>query len=51
MANNIGSYKFETKLFFPEEIFYKIIEVRLSKVNEILEEEYNNRVKKKYPWS
>ncbi len=48
---DIGSYKFETKLFFPEDIFYKIIEVRLSKVNEILEEEYKNRVKRKYPWN
>jgi len=51
MANDIGSYKFETKLFFPEDIFYKIIEVRLSKVNEILEKEYKNRVKRKYPWN
>ncbi len=51
MANDIGSYKFETKLFFPEDIFYKIIEVRLSKVNEILKEEYKNRVKRKYPWN
>ena len=51
MAYDIGSYKFETKLFFPEDIFYKIIEVRLSKVNEILEEEYKNRVKIKYPWN
>ncbi len=48
---DIGSYKFETKLFFPEDFFYKIIEVRLSKVNEILEKEYKNRVKRKYPWN
>ena len=51
MTNDIGSYKFKTKLFFPEDIFYKIIEVKLSKVNEILEEEYKNRVKRKYPWN
>ena len=48
---DLGSYKFETSHFFPKNIFYKITEVRLNKINEILTEQYENRVKRKYPWN
>jgi len=53
LADNysLGSYKFEVNRFFPKTIFFKITEVRLNRVTEILREEYNNREKRKLPWN
>jgi len=48
---NIGSYKFEVNQFFPEELFYKITDIRLNNIHEVLSHEYNNRIKRKLPWN
>lgn len=46
----LGSYRFKTRRFLPEKIFYMITELKKDGVNEILEQEYKNRVKRALPW-
>ena len=46
----LGSYRFKTRRFLPEKIFFMITEAKRSNINEILKEEYKNRVKRKLPW-
>ncbi|MFX1357600.1 MAG: hypothetical protein ACFFA8_09955 [Promethearchaeota archaeon] len=48
---NIGSYKFEVNQFFPEDLFYKITDIRISNIQDILQREYNNRIRRKLPWN
>ena len=46
----LGSYRFKTRRFLPEKIFYMITEAKRSNVNEILSWEYKNRIKREQPW-
>jgi DhnA family fructose-bisphosphate aldolase class Ia len=46
----LGSYRFKTRRFLPEKIFYMITEAKRSNVSEILSWEYKNRVKREQPW-
>jgi len=46
----LGSYRFKTRRFLPEKIFYMITDEKKNNVNQILDEEYKNRVKRKQPW-
>ncbi len=46
----IGSFRFKTRRFLPEKIFYMITEEKKKNSN-ILAEEYKNRVKREKPWS
>lgn len=46
----LGSYRFKTRRFLPEKIFYMITEEKKNNINEILREEYRNRVKRPHPW-
>lgn len=46
----LGSYRFKTRRFLPEKIFYMITDLKKGNVEEILEQEYKNRVKRQDPW-
>jgi DhnA family fructose-bisphosphate aldolase class Ia len=46
----LGSYRFKTRRFLPEKIFYMITEIKKKNVNKILREEYKNRVRRPQPW-
>ena len=46
----LGSYRFKTRRFLPEKIFYMITEQKKNKINGILKQEYKNRVKREQPW-
>ncbi|MHA1688643.1 MAG: Cgl0159 family (beta/alpha)8-fold protein [Promethearchaeota archaeon] len=46
----LGPYRFKTRRFLPEKIFYMITEKKKSNFSEILKEEYANRVKRERPW-
>ncbi|MBD3255738.1 MAG: TIM barrel protein [Candidatus Lokiarchaeota archaeon] len=46
----LGSYRFKTRRFLPEKIFYMITEAKRSGIGEILEQEYKNRIKRPMPW-
>ncbi|MCJ7650266.1 MAG: hypothetical protein MUP85_16780, partial [Candidatus Lokiarchaeota archaeon] len=44
----LGSYRFKTRRFLPEKIFYMISD---EKKNNIIKQEYKNRVKRTQPWN
>ncbi|MHA1671338.1 MAG: Cgl0159 family (beta/alpha)8-fold protein [Promethearchaeota archaeon] len=44
----LGSYRFKTRRFLPEKIFYMISD---QKKNNIIKQEYKNRVKRTQPWN
>jgi DhnA family fructose-bisphosphate aldolase class Ia/sugar phosphate isomerase/epimerase len=46
----LGSYRFKTRRFLPEKIFYMITEVKKKNISKILREEYKNRVRRPQPW-
>ncbi|MFX0060170.1 MAG: class I fructose-bisphosphate aldolase [Candidatus Hodarchaeota archaeon] len=46
---NIGSYKFEVYQFFPEDLFYKITDLRLTNIHKVLPREYENRIRRNFP--
>jgi len=46
----LGSYRFKTRRFLPEKIFYMITDEKRNNVSEILAAEYKNRVKRTHPW-
>ena len=46
----LGSYRFKTRRFLPEKIFYMITEEKKNNIDQILAEEYRNRVKRPHPW-
>jgi len=46
----LGSYRFKTRRFLPEKIFYMITEQKKNNINLILKEEYKNRIKREHPW-
>ncbi len=46
----LGSYRFKTRRFLPEKIFYMITKEKMNNVNEILMDEYKKRVKRERPW-
>lgn len=46
----LGSYRFKTRKFLPEKIFYMITEEKKQNPKGLLAEEYKNRVKKERPW-
>jgi len=45
----LGSYRFKTRRFLPEKIFYMITDYRLNR-QEILKEEMKARLRRKKPW-
>ena len=47
----LGSYRFKTRRFLPEKIFYMITDQKKNKINGILREEYKNRVRREQPWA
>ncbi|MHA1281641.1 MAG: Cgl0159 family (beta/alpha)8-fold protein [Promethearchaeota archaeon] len=46
----LGSYRFKTRRFLPEKIFYMITELKKNNIDEILFNEYQERVKREHPW-
>ncbi|MHA1343145.1 MAG: class I fructose-bisphosphate aldolase, partial [Promethearchaeota archaeon] len=44
------AYRFKTRRYLPEKIFYMITEEKKNNINKILAEEYNNRIKRDHPW-
>ncbi|MHA1291837.1 MAG: Cgl0159 family (beta/alpha)8-fold protein [Promethearchaeota archaeon] len=46
----LGAYRFKTRRYLPEKIFYMITEEKKNNINKILAEEYNNRIKRDHPW-
>ncbi len=47
----LGSYRFKTRRFLPEKIFYMITDEKRNNISEILAEEYKNRVKRENPFA
>ena len=47
----LGSYRFKTRRFLPEKIFYMITDEKRNGISKKLEEEYKNRVKREKPWN
>ncbi len=47
----LGSYRFKTRSFLPEKIFYMITEMKKGNFNEILKKEYEGRIKRARPWN
>ncbi|MBD3194754.1 MAG: hypothetical protein GF317_06850 [Candidatus Lokiarchaeota archaeon] len=46
----LGSYRFKTRRFLPEKIFYMITEEKQNSIGDILREEYKNRKRRAHPW-
>ncbi|MHA1148965.1 MAG: Cgl0159 family (beta/alpha)8-fold protein [Promethearchaeota archaeon] len=47
----LGSYRFKTRRFLPEKIFYMITDEKKNNIDMILAEEYKNRIKREHPWN
>ena len=47
----LGSYRFKTRRFLPEKIFYMISDQRKNNIGSLLKQEYKNRVKRTHPWN
>ncbi len=46
----LGSYRFKTRRFLPEKIFYMITDEKKKNINKILRQEYKNRIRRPQPW-
>jgi len=46
----LGSYRFKTRRYLPEKIFFMITDEKKSNINMVLAGEYKTRVKRKKPW-
>jgi DhnA family fructose-bisphosphate aldolase class Ia/sugar phosphate isomerase/epimerase len=46
----LGSYRFKTRRYLPEKIFYMITDEKKSNISMVLAGEYKTRVKRKRPW-
>ncbi|MBY9018925.1 MAG: hypothetical protein KGD66_08850 [Candidatus Lokiarchaeota archaeon] len=47
----LGSYRFKTRRFLPEKIFYMISDQKRNNIGNLLKQEYKNRVKRTQPWN
>lgn len=46
----LGSYRFKTRRFLPEKIFYMISNQKKNNMKSVLNQEYKNRKKREKPW-
>ena len=51
LKDALGSYRFITKRFFPEKIFYMISDQKQKINRKLLNQEYENRVRRTQPWN
>lgn len=51
LKDALGSYRFKIKRFFPEKIFYMISDQKQKINRKLLNQEYENRVRRTQPWN
>jgi len=48
---DLSSYRFNIKDFFPYDLFYRITQAKIDDAESIVNEEFENRIKKEKPWN